>query len=60
MESDGERGDQDVIAMFAEDVRYYSNSVLDEDYIVEIFEGEEPSVSISLLKPIPTFCASWC
>ena len=59
MESDGERGYQDVIAIFAEDV-WYSNLVLDEDYIVEIFEGEEPYVSISLLKPIPTFCASWC
>ena len=31
METDGERGDQDVIAIFAEDVRY-SNIVLDEDY----------------------------
>ena len=30
METDGERGDQDVIAIFAEDVRY-SNIVLDED-----------------------------
>jgi len=31
MESDGERGYQDVIAIFAEDV-WYSNLVLDEDY----------------------------